>query len=562
MSRAEPNKIKTEKMANSQRTVGTDGLMEHGAADPFPEQTGDEWRSAHTITPQSTDEHQNSDRDSQAFSSLWTQITLGILLARSALDLYSGRGIPAAFAIAVDLFVFAFIARQWVLRKPIHTDRFWWVIMGWIALQGIWVTLLPIGGLGGTAAMTPEALREWVRFFSLGMVYLLTMQLRDRIPPDRLASLLLLSLVVPLSMAALQMTAVDLPGFLQSDLGWKDFAGNSDRINSTLGHYNSFASFTLLFIALTLWRLQISQQRWKWVLLLGGLLYCLVATRSLTGLAMLIVFGGLYFLPRLKGKGLLGALALAVALGILLSTELGQARLVELTKTPLLNPDLTFQQAAALQAADMAEFRNSFNWRLLQWRDLFANWQLHPWLGYGLASTKSISIFDTTSHNDYLRFLVEGGVAGLSLFLAFMVAQIIRTLQLIRQSLPRSPQRALAQALFPFSVALMVGMVTGNVMVHTATLFYWWVLLALLGWNWPNRLGTTPAQKHLSQHDSSRKHLIINHRSRKHTDELAPAFEAPTMTPEPPVSNQATYDTALYDEDIYRSSRYDLDGDI
>ena len=42
---------------------------------------------------------------------------------------------------------------------------------------------------------------------------------------------------------------------------------------------------------------------------------------------------------------------------------------MELNQTPLLNPDLSVERAMALQAADIKEFRNSFNWRLLQWHD-------------------------------------------------------------------------------------------------------------------------------------------------------------------------------------------------
>ncbi|MFK8182185.1 MAG: O-antigen ligase family protein [Phormidesmis sp.] len=476
-----------------------------------------EWNSAewhgNPITAQAT-----LAEESKEGSSLLTQVMVGILLMRSALDLYSGKGLPAAFAIAVDLLVIAFIGRQFILRRPIHTDRFWWVLMAWVALQGIWVALLPLGGLGGTAFMTYEAMREWVRFFSLGMVYLLTMQLRDRISPDRLASILMLSLAIPLFLAALQLGKV-VPSFLESDVGWKDFEGTGDRINSTLGHYNSFATFTLLFISLTLWRLQMSRWPWGWALLLGCLLYCLVATKSLTGLVMLMVFGGLYFLPRLKGKGIFGALALVVTLGVLLSTELGQERLLELNKTPLLNPDLTFQHAAVLQAADIKEFRNSFNWRLLQWRDLLLNWRQHPWLGYGLATTKELSVFNTTSHNDYMRFLLEGGIIGLGLFLTFLAAQVTRTVQAIRRSLPGSPQRALAQTLFPFSVALIVGMAAGNVMVHTATFFYWWVLLALLGWDWPDRFGGRPGrsrQLHLQPTNQQQSNLQPKKRMRPH----------------------------------------------
>ena len=417
------------------------------------------------------------------------QTVIGILLMRSALDLYSVQQVPAAFAIGVDLLVVFYLCRQLLLRQPIHTDRFFWVLFGWVALQSIWVALIPTNMLGGTPFMTYAAMREWIRFVSLVMVYLLTMQLRDRISPDRLASLLLLSLVIPSILAFLQAIHIDLPTFLQSNVEWKDFRGTGDRINSTLGHYNSFATFTLLFIALTMWRLQMATKRLGWWLLIGGLLYCLIATRSLTGLVMLLVFGALYFLPRLKGRGFWGAIALTVALSVLLSTELGKSRLVELAKTPLLNPDLSVERAIVLQAADVDEFRNSFNWRLLQWRDLLQDWQKYPVLGYGLDSTEELNIFNTTSHNDYVRFLVEEGVVGFSLFLLFWLAQVVRVLQVMRTSLPDSPQRALAAVLFPYSIALIVGMAAGNVMVHTATFFYWWVLLALLGWDWPEQFG-------------------------------------------------------------------------
>lgn len=468
---------------------------------------------------------------------LWTQIVLGVLLLRSALDLYSGKSVPAAFAIAVDLLVFVYIGRQLILRQPIHTDRFWWLLIGWVGLQSIWVILLPLGGLGGTPYMAYDAMREWVRFFSLAMVYLLVMQLRDRIPPDRLASILLLSLVIPMILAVLQIARVDLPGFLQSDVGWKDFTGTGDRINSTLGHYNSFATFCLLFIALSLWRMQMSKKPLLWALLVGGLLYCLIATKSLTGLVMLLVFGALYFLPRLKGKGFLGALALAVTLFILLSSELGQERLVELNKTPLLNPDLSFGRAAALQAADMKEFRNSFNWRLLQWRDLLSDWQRYPLLGYGLGSTKELSVFNTTSHNDYMRFLVEEGLVGFGLFLLFLFAQVARVLQVMRQSRPGSPQRALCGVLFPYSIAMLVGMAAGNVMVHTAMFFYWWTLLALLDWPWPERFGAA-------------RLAPIYRNAAVDGDRYLPVLESVPFN---------TYDAEAYAIDHYDSERYDLE---
>lgn len=417
------------------------------------------------------------------------QTVLGILLMRSVLDMYSNQGVPAAFGVGVILLAIVYLGRQLIFRQRVHTDPFWWFLLSWVLLQSIWVVVLAADGLGGTQFMAYEAAREWTRFFSLAMIYLLAMQLRDHIAPDRLANFLLLSAAIPLALAILQSLPIELPGFLQSNVAWTEYESEAFRINSTLGHYNSFATFSLLFLALTLWRIQMARKPLGWILLAAGLLYCLLLSKSITGIVMLVVFCAVYFLPKLRGKGLAGAIAVSIALLFLLSSDLAQSRLLELNQTPLLNPDLSVSRAIALQAADMDEFRNSFNWRLVQWRNLLIDWQEHPLLGYGLASAKELSVFNTTSHNDYIRFLVEEGVIGLSLFLLFLMAQLTRLVQIMRRSAPNSPQRALSQTMLAFMISMLVGMLAGNVMVHTATFFYWWVLMALLGWSWPAEFG-------------------------------------------------------------------------
>jgi len=412
------------------------------------------------------------------------QAVLGILMLRSVLDMYSAQSIPAVFAIGVDLLVFLYLGRQIIFRQKVNTDPFWWFLLIWVMLQSIWVVLLAADGLGGTQFMAYEAAREWTRLFSLAMVYLLVMQLRDRISPEKLATLLVWSAAIPIALAMLQALPIELPGFLQSNVSWTVSESEVTRINSTLGHYNSFATFSLLFLALALWRVQMAKKPLGWILLAAGLLYCLLLSKSITGIVMLVVFSIAYFVPKLRGKGLVGAAAVGLMLTFLLSSDLAQSRLLELNQTPLLNPEISISRAIALQAADMDEFRNSFNWRLVQWRNLLIDWQAHPILGYGLASAEELSVFNTTPHNDYIRFLVEEGIVGFSLFLLFLMAQVTRLIQIMRQSLPNSSQRALSQTMFAFMLSMLVGMLAGNVMVHTATFFYWWTLMALLGWSW------------------------------------------------------------------------------
>ncbi|MEM8501982.1 MAG: O-antigen ligase family protein [Cyanobacteria bacterium P01_D01_bin.1] len=443
-----------------------------------------------------------------SLSRSFEQTGMCLLLLRSALDIWTAQQVPALFAITLNLLVLCYVGRQMVRRQTVQCDRFWWVLLSWVLLQGIWVVLLPVGGLGGEPILFADAVREWVRLFSLAMVYLLVMQLRGKVSPQRLATWLMLSLAVPLTLAGLQWAVPNaLPPILQSGNGFDALTIAGGRIDSSLGHYNSFATFSLLFMALALWRSQLSRRPWAWWLLATSLLFCLLLSKSLTGMVMLAVFAGmsvvisLRSLKTLRGKvreekveqkrGWVSAIALAMIAAIVLTVNMGQplnrSRLAELNQTPLMNSDLDFSRAIALQAADVDAYRNSFNWRLLQWHDLLQSWQRYPVMGHGLATTKAVSTYDNTSHNDYIRFLVEGGVIGLSLFLLFWMAQLAWIGRILRQSQPGSGQRQLAQMMMAFAVAMLVGMSAGNVMVHTATFFYWWVLMAILGWPWPVR---------------------------------------------------------------------------
>lgn len=490
------------------------------------------------------------------------QTVLSLLLLRSALDVLTAQQVPAMFAIALNLLTLGYAGRRLLLRQAVQCDRFWWVLFSWVLLQGIWVVLLLLNGLGGSELanglggggtggvpdLFAEAMREWVRLFSLAMVYLLVMQLRGKVTPQRLATWLMLSLAVPLVLAGCQWIIPDmLPPILQSGSGFSDLATASgqigdqiggqigSRIDSSLGHYNSFATFSLLFMALALWRSQLSRKPWAWWLLAGSLLLCLLLSKSLTGLVMLAVFASVSILIRLKNLQLKNlqlknlqlknlqlkslatprASAGVLALSIFIAASLGigfsqfsgqlsgqfsghasgqfsgqilnQSRLSELRQTPLMNEDLSLSRAIALQAADEDAYRNSFNWRLLHWQDLLQSWQRYPVMGYGLATTKAISAYNNTAHNDYIRFLVETGVVGLSLFLLFWMAQLAWIVRMLRQSWPGSAQRLLAQTMLAYAVAMLVGMTAGNVMVHTATFFYWWTLVAISGWVWPTK---------------------------------------------------------------------------
>ncbi|MEO0887435.1 MAG: polymerase, partial [Cyanobacteria bacterium J06648_10] len=139
-----------------------------------------------------------------AFFSNFETVVLGALILRSSLDLWSAQQIPALLAIGLDVLAILYVAAAILTRKKIHTDKFWWFFLGWVSLKAMWIVLLPLGALGMGSSLMSESIREWVRLFSMVMVYLLVMQLKDRMSPQRLVTILLLSLVGPLTAAAMQ----------------------------------------------------------------------------------------------------------------------------------------------------------------------------------------------------------------------------------------------------------------------------------------------------------------------------------------------------------------------
>lgn len=409
---------------------------------------------------------------------------LSLLILRSSLDVFFAQQVPAAFAIGVDALTLLCVTVMLLTGRTVRTDGFWWFFAGWVMLQGLWVILLPLGGLGLNASFLPISIREWVRIFSWLMVYLLVMQLKDQIPPEKIISRLFLGLIPPLTVALMQMflpsllppilsvSGGDNPGSLPSE---------GSRIKGTLGLANTFATYLLLFIGLTWWKLNQAQRRLPWVLLLGLLAFFLVGTKSLFSLLMLCIFvlvliAPTFSLPKLIG----GVLLFAVVIGLFASTEFGQQRLGSIANTPLLNPNIDISRAILLSRGD----NNSFNWRLAQWNFLLQSWQKSPIFGYGLATSPYLSVFKNYAHNDYVRALAEGGLVGLATFLAFLGAQALRLVQLLRHAPRGSAQHDLCLILLAVFMATLVGMSSENIWSHTTLYFYWWTLLAVAGWDW------------------------------------------------------------------------------
>ncbi|PLZ11954.1 O-antigen ligase family protein [Fischerella thermalis] len=408
------------------------------------------------------------------FFTKFEQTVMGLLILRSSLDSWFALQIPAAFAIGLDGLTLLYVIVMLLLGRPVHTDRFWWLFASWIMLQALWLILLPLGELGMDASLLPISIREWIRLFSFLMIYLLIMQLKDKLHPEKIVSLLFFSLVFPLTVALLQ---IFLPSVLPQVLG----GGSITRIKGTFVHANNFTVYLFLFIGLTWWKLGYARRRWSWVLLLGLLVFVLSTTKTMVGLAMLCIFVIVMIAPKLSLTNLIaGVLLFAALIGLFVSTELGQERLSTITQTPLLNPDIDISRAILLSQGDY----NSFNWRIAYWNYLIQAWQHFPIFGYGLGLSSHIHPDQHLPHNDYVRALVEGGIFGFTALLIFFGAQFARLVQLLWRTPPNSIQHQLCWNLLAVFIALLVGMLSENVAVSTAFYFYYWTVFAVCGWNW------------------------------------------------------------------------------
>jgi O-antigen ligase len=420
------------------------------------------------------------------------RVVLGLLILRSSLDVFSEQQIPAAFAIALDALTLLYVTVMLLTKRRVYIDRYWWFFAGWVAVQALWLVLMPLGALGLDASYLTTSLREWVRLFSWLMVYLLVMQLKDRITPEKFVATLSWALAIPAAIALMQIfVPALLPPILSSGGNGLNelFAEGESRIRGTLGHPNTFATFLLLFIGLTWWRLGRAKKRLPLLLLLGLLAFLYVATKALFSLVMLAVFVLVLVAPRISTIKLIGGiLLLLLVMGLFVSTEFGQQRLGSLANTPLLNPDMDVSRAILLSQGD----NNSFNWRLAQWTYLLQAWEQSPVFGYGLGTSMYLTSLKAYAHNDYIRALAEGGVIGLVVFVVFLGAQITRLVQLFRQSPQGSSRQDFCLVLLAVLLATMVGMVTENIWSHTTFYFYWSALLAIAGWPWDSK-------KHLAE---------------------------------------------------------------
>jgi len=390
---------------------------------------------------------------------------LGLLVIRSALDIFSAQQLPAAYGIGIEFLAVLFVIVSLITANPIHTDKFWGFFVGWVVLQGVWLVLMLLGQLGFDSTYLLDSIREWIRLLLWPTIYLLVMQLRGQVAPSRIISSMFLSLPIPLIIASSQLLSGKL------------------RVSSSFGHANAFATFLLLFICLSWWQLSHTQgHRWPWVVLLCILAFFLVSTKALFSLTMLSVCVLVVIIPKVNPSKLIGGLLLIIfVFGLFASSEFGRERLESVQKTPLGNSEITISRAILNSESD----HNSFNWRLSQWHTVLKAWEQYPTFGYGLGLSKQSINSNLLPHNDYIRAMAEGGIVGLVAFLSFFAILCSYLFRLYQSASMHKPRQDLYLILLALTISTVIGMVTENIWSHTVFFFYLSALISVAEWDWP-----------------------------------------------------------------------------
>ena len=381
-----------------------------------------------------------------------------LLILRSALDSFTEFGVevgPMNFNLAAGLSIFldlcglAYLSGFVLRKRSLVTNRVvkafgWWLIS---LLFWLWLSYhnFDFEGLG--------AAREWLRLFSILMIYVLSLELAAIRGYKYLVTCVILSQAIPISIAFYQLIV----------------SGTGIRLQATFAHPNSFALYLILCIGLTFWKLKFSPKKAYWSLLLLLELFFLWNTFSIGGAISFAVFGTVLIIKETWKKTkyiiVLVMMFLLVLSGLVMS-DLGKKRFREIEYTPSMR-EMLREEAVT----------NSLSWRIVNWKKLFQEWSQRPLLGYGLDTCgKMVSPWKNEAHNDYLRYLIELGIIGLTGYLLFIRIVGFRIWNTYKKD--NGEKAYFDLVVFAIFLAWTIGAVWDNHITATAFQFYFWAILA------------------------------------------------------------------------------------
>jgi O-antigen ligase len=264
-----------------------------------------------------------------------------------------------------------------------------------------------------TSGASTETLREGVREGSVVALAVIVYNSREAVTVPVATRLVQFVGFVPALLALYQFatqTGVDVSGQI--------------RANGTLVLPNSAAMFFALAAIASLWRYLDYGRRRSDALLMALFAGATIATFSIGGLATLLAMIMSFGMLRPGAfRFKLGACAAAgLVVIVFLATPLGAERISQ-------------ESSTNLSTAERGKANSTLAWRLYKWKTLLPEWEASPLLGQGLGTTATAEATSTdrltgvVPHNEYIRYLVETGIAGLAVLLwalGFLISRLVR----------------------------------------------------------------------------------------------------------------------------------------
>jgi O-antigen ligase len=268
-----------------------------------------------------------------------------------------------------------------------------------------------------STGLSGETLREGVREVSVVALAVIVVNARGLITVSLATRLVQAAGTIPALLALYQFathTGLDVAGQI--------------RANGTFVHPNSAAIFFAIATIASIWQYVDNGRRRLDAMLIVTFSAATIATFSIDGLGALLVmimaFGTLR--PgafRIKLGSYIVAIFVVIAF---LATPLGAERIENESTT-------NFSASQTRHSAN-----TSLAWRFYKWGTLIPLWERSPYLGNGLGTTTTSegnsenAIEGKVPHNEYLRYLVETGIIGLTILLG-AITLLIRRLARIRR---------------------------------------------------------------------------------------------------------------------------------
>ncbi len=386
-------------------------------------------------------------------------IFLPLLALRSSLDAFTETGLTlggVTFNVPAVLSIFLLAGGAIYLLLDRSS-----VFPPIAVYYGLWlVILIPFVGLNIHNFGIPGviAVREFTRLGAILMVFLVTYNMVDTENIKRFFAAIMLSLIVPLAVGYYQLATQT--GMVLNDV---------HRIYGTIAHPNSFALFIVLLFGLTYWHWR-KDSRKAWLVILLLEFGALVAAVSFNGIIMFVLLLNII----LWQENIYFKLSIALTI-LMLVVVLSQSKQVQLRFQEL--EGVNFQHN--IQHLELAD---SISWRLATWWHLFLLWEDRPFTGYGLQATNIINPIliptgePAEAHNDYLKFLLETGIAGLGIYVLLNV--LVATSIFGEYRSARDPQlKRLLFILFAAFISWQIGSLSSNFLRATAFQFYFWAAL-------------------------------------------------------------------------------------